>query len=241
MIYFHLGYNNFEDELYLPINPGSFQLANGQTVTTTEIIGLGEAAQIGNERLSTIEIASYFPLNPNSLCTYQNIPDPYVAVNKILGWQKSGRPIRLIISETPINMPVVIKDFTYQEEGGTRNVNFTLSLMEYKFVQVPKVTALVVEEHKIMKPPAVKTKRATKPINSKIYVTKSGDTLEIVARRLTGTYENAKVIEKDNKSIISYIKGSNGIFYLKPGLKLTINMGRMSTPSNKTSNTITMG
>ena len=51
-------------------------------------------------------------------------------------WRAAGKQIRLIITSTPINMPVLIESFEWGERAGTRDVEFTLNLKEYKPITI---------------------------------------------------------------------------------------------------------
>ncbi len=201
---FELSYNNFEDILTLPVNPGQYQINGGQTVNSTEVIGIGEVNQIGADKLRTIEITSFFPKYYGGYCNYEIGEDPYVHVGKILKWQESKRPIRLIITDTLINMPVAIQSFTYSESGGSGNVDFTLSLVEYKFLKVKSETASL-NDKKSLVSPIVKTNRPQDRRVPDYYVTQYGDTISAISKKLTGTFANAEVIYSQNKNRIQFI------------------------------------
>lgn len=202
---FTLSYNNFEEQLQLPVNPPGFTLNGSQIINTLEIVGIGEVSQIGNQGLKSLDITCFFPQKYASYCAYRDIPKPYEAVALIEKWRKSGRPIRLIVTDTPINMAVVIQDFKYGEEGGTRNVNYTLSLIEYKFLKVKQVqtyqTALKSSAEKI-EPPKSKNNRTTEKTAPGAYIVKSGDTLYKIAKLRTGNGANWRSIYEKNKSTI---------------------------------------
>ncbi|GAU79507.1 phage baseplate protein [Fusibacter sp. 3D3] len=222
---FELSYNNFEEILTLPVNPGQYQITGGQTVNTTEVIGIGEVNQIGANKLRTIEITSFFPKNYEGYCNYESGDAPYVHVEKILKWQKSQRPIKLIITDTPIHMPVAIQNFTYSESGGSGNVDFTLSLVEYKFLKVKSVTASL-DDGKVMISPIAKTNRPQDRSIPNYYTTKYGDTVSIISKKLTGTFANAEVIYSQNKNRIQFVNEKGTQLPLsspmKAGIKLAI-------------------
>jgi hypothetical protein len=106
-----MGFNNFEEQLQLPVNPPGFTINGSQIINTMEIVGLGEISQIGKGRLKTLEITCFFPKRYSGICAYRDIPDPYEAVEMIEKWRMSGKPIRLIITDTPVNLAMAIQDF----------------------------------------------------------------------------------------------------------------------------------
>lgn len=48
-------------------------------------------------------IESFFPKQQYSFCVYKEFLQPYDCINILLKWKDSGRPIRVIVTETPIN------------------------------------------------------------------------------------------------------------------------------------------
>ncbi len=47
-------------------------------------------------------------------------------------WKSRRVPIRLIITDTPINMACTIRNIEYGEQDGSRDVYYTLALEEFK-------------------------------------------------------------------------------------------------------------
>lgn len=136
---FWLSYNNFEEKIQLPVNPSKFRIRTGNKNTVVDIEGLGELNLIGGELLAELELASFFPAKYAPYCAYRGLPNPYDAVELIEKWRKTKQPIRLIITDTPVNMACAIESFEWGERGGTRDVNYTLLLKEYRFIEVKQV------------------------------------------------------------------------------------------------------
>ncbi len=205
---FSLSFNNFDEELILPVNPADFSIATGQKSTVINISNLGEISQIGGQELALFEIASFFPKQYGKHCTYVDIPDPYEAVEQILGWKEEKKPIRFIVTGTPINMACNIDKFEYGERAYTRDVSYTLSLKEYRFITIEKTEG---KDSKYLQ-----SRPTTKTI-PKTYTVKSGDCLFLIAKRLTGNADNWRKIYQVNKKIIG--KDPNLIL---PGQELKI-------------------
>ncbi len=208
MMQFLLSYNNFAEKLQLPVNPKEYMLGNPQKNSTVDIHGLGELNIIGNPGLRQISITSIFPYQYAPYCAYKDIPKPYDAVEQIKKWQATKRPIRLIITGTRINMPVSIENFEYGERGGSRDIEYTLDLKEYRFINVTQINDSAEES----------IRESDKEI-SKNYEVKDGDSLYIIAKRETGNSSNWPKIYEDNKNIIGTDPGS-----IKAGMKLVINV-----------------
>jgi LysM repeat protein len=205
---FLLSYNNNAERLQLPVNPSEFTISKSNINQTVNVNDVGEINIIGKPGLATISLAAFFPAQEYSFCQYKGFPEPYDCVKLIDSWRLSGKPIRLIITDTDINMAMAIETFEYSEKAGSRDIDFTLSLKEYRFLNIsnPQTTAV-----------SNNTVTAARPVTKeppKEYTVKSGDTLYMIAKRLTGNGANYKNIATKNS-----IKNPNIIY---PGQKLVI-------------------
>lgn len=189
---FYLSFNNGAEQLRLPVNPSSFQVSQKHNNTVVNISNLGELNLIGKAGLTTFTIESFFPAQEYYFCKYKGFPRPYECVKMIQNWKKQNKPIRLIITETLINYGVTIESFTFSEDDGTRDVNFTLTLREYVLVQSKSSNSNTTTSVKVPS-----TKRETKTIES-TYTVKKGDTLYTIAKKLTGDGSNYKAIASKN-------------------------------------------
>ena len=208
---FYLSFNNLEQQLRLPVIPSSFEITQRHNNTVVNITNLGEINLIGKSGLVAMTIQSFFPSKPYYFCKYQGFPLPFECVKLIQAWKNSGKPIRVIITGTPINYAMAIESFNYSESDGTGDVYFTLDLKEYVFVKAVKPQVKVTNNGTKVFIPT--TKRETKTI-PKSYTVKKGDTLYGIAKKLTGNASNAKAIAQRNK-----IKDINKIY---PGQVLVI-------------------
>ena len=105
---------------WTPTNPKSQEEFSCQSkkekyrlVTETfETVSQGELQLIGVPKLKGITISSFFPARD-----YPYLRDTSMKgweyVYKIDTWIEQKLPIRLIITDTPINMAVAVKDFDY--------------------------------------------------------------------------------------------------------------------------------
>lgn len=103
-------------------------------------------------------------------------------------------------------MAVAIESFKYGEEKGTRNINYSITLKEYKFLQVRDLTSASSNQT-----------RPTEKESPTTYTVKSGDSLWQIAKRLTGDGSNWSNIYNANKSVIG-----NNPNLIYPGQKLVI-------------------
>lgn len=211
-----LSYNNYEQSLQLPVHPPEIRVVVANLNRVIPIAQAGEILAIGRSGLAELEIASHFPAEWRPYCAYSDIPRPYDAVALIDSWRLSRRPIRLTITETPINMPVAIDHFEWGERAGSRDVDYTLQLTEFRFVTVQRVDAFVVKAPAGAGVAAATVRPDTKP-QAKTYTVKSGDSLSTIAKRVYGDSSRWQQIYIANKQAIGSDPNK-----LKVGLVLVI-------------------
>nr|DAP48642.1 MAG TPA: tail assembly protein [Caudoviricetes sp.] len=132
-----LGTDN--DKIRFPVVPSSLGVSRSADIKTNSIIKLGEVSSNGGMKLKTSEITSFFPNQEYSFCNYRNFMRPYEFSEKIQRWMYDKTPVRLIITGTPTNLLCYIADFDTNEQDGTRDLYFSLKLIEYKKIYVPQI------------------------------------------------------------------------------------------------------
>lgn len=193
-----------EDSLWLPVPPSEFNIPREINSSAFNVEGYGEVNFIGKRKLQTIGISSFFPKEAYYFCQYTKFPEPYDCVNLISKWQDNGEPIRLIISETPINMECSIERFEYGENDGTSDVNFQLDLKEYRRIEAACETVgkWGYSYDKVSVGDANSIINTVRPVTKTIpknYTVKSKDTLFHIAKKFTGSGMNYKnIAEKNN-------------------------------------------
>lgn len=128
-----LSINNREKVIYIPVLPSELMIQSPEQNETYQTIGLGEVNLIGNKGLKSLSFSSFFPEKSVS----------YAKHNEMFGWEYVNElenlrdrklPFRLVITETPINMPVTIDTFEYGLKAGTKDIQYSLELKEFRFM-----------------------------------------------------------------------------------------------------------
>lgn len=174
---FWLSWQNNTERFQLPVPPSNYSIDNKNINSVININEIGEVNMIGKSGLREISIDSFFPNREYYFCKTTPLA-PYDYINMILKWKQSQKPIRLIITDTPINIAAAIESFEYGEKDGTGDVYYSLGLKEYRFVNVS-------------------TKREVKAIPDK-YIVRDSDTLWKISKATTGSGDNYKKIAKNN-------------------------------------------
>ncbi|MFW5436254.1 LysM peptidoglycan-binding domain-containing protein [Paenibacillus apiarius] len=167
---FWLTRKNGAEKLWFPIPAREFRVDGTRHITKEYVNGAGEIALAGRKQLTTISFSSWIPAAPkNRFAQYPNYPKAYEFVAKLEKWKNDIVPCRFFITKTGVNFACHIEAFSYYERPGSRDVEFEMSLCEYRYLNE-----------------ATKTVQKQGRVIPKTYVFKNGDTIYLVARRIYG-------------------------------------------------------
>ena len=133
----YLGTDN--DKIRFPVVPSAIGVSRSNNIDTQAVIKLGEVPIFNGTSLKTIELTSFFPNQEYSFCDYTGFMKPYEFSDKIQKWMYEGKPLRIIVTDSPTNMQCLIQQFDTVEQDGTRDLYFTLNLLEYRPIEVPNL------------------------------------------------------------------------------------------------------
>lgn len=129
------------------------------------------------------------------------------------GFLLSQKPLRFIISETAVNVPVIVASHNSTFRGGEYgDVNFDLSLRTWSEMKVSKKAGSGTKSATVNKKPRTDMKE-----KKKTYTVKSGDSLSKIAKLELGDSSQWSRIYQLNKKVIG--QNPNAI---KPGQKLVL-------------------
>lgn len=125
----YLSVNNGETVMTLPVIPPQFTITKPQSTEQFETVSRGDLQLIGLPQLKGIVIESFFPIRDYPFLRDRS-KKGWEYVDMIDSWIEQKLPIRLVISDTPINMAVAVKDFEYtiQSDG---DLWYNLDLEEF--------------------------------------------------------------------------------------------------------------
>lgn len=214
---FWLSFNNNAEKLRLPVNPNGISVTSPFGIADVNVTHIGEFSIFGERGLKELSFSSFFPRDySQSYCEYDGFPLPTECVKMLEGWRDAKKPLRLIVTETDINIAVTIRDLKldYQKAAEMGDIYYTITLKEFhwqkerKSVDVASANAKSKSKQKADKRPAPLNKSDNK---NKTYTIKSGDSLSKVFGK-----DWRKVYEANKKTI-----GANPNV-IKPGQKLVI-------------------
>jgi len=204
-------------QLHLPVNPGEVTIRREKQYETVNILSLGEVDFPTGEKLKEISFSSFFPRDYDpGYCQYVDIPDPQIAMNQLTAWTVGEKPVRLIITETLINVLVLLITHVTTFKGGEPgDVYYDLSCRTWREVKARTAVEAVTP----VASPRITQQRPrpdVKPVQ-KVYVVKSGDSLWKIAKLQYGNGSKYSMIYNINKKIIG--PNPNNI---TPGMKLVM-------------------
>ena len=136
MVKVYLSINNNEEVILFPVSPEEYE--PNSPWNNREVVGLKQSLNlIGHKGLITLELKSFFPVREYPFLLNRSMWGMEY-VNTIERWRQRRLPMRLVItkdSETDINIPVTIEDFSYKT-GKDGDVYFTINFKEFAFVRV---------------------------------------------------------------------------------------------------------
>lgn len=173
-------YLNFGKKTKLPILPSSFEQQEGMNNTEININSFGSMNLLGKRGLKRLEIQSFFPAQKYSFCRCKpKKPGTYrKRFQKAMEKNKIGQ---CTVTGIGINFRCTIESFNFGKEDGTKDINYTISLVEYRG------------------PERVVTKGYKRK-----YIARKGENFYSISRKVFGTSKYAKKIAKANKKKVSY-------------------------------------
>lgn len=229
MISFFAKYN--DRIIQLPVNPESITISGQANNNTSDAVGQGQINDIGFARLKELSIESFFPARDNGE-GYINISGGFEGPNFYIKFfediKKDRKPFRLIVTQLDINMLVSVESFEHTYQFGTDDVDYKLTLKEYKEhnVRILKPVSngyMVVDSSgrnvSSVAPTTTNSNRTVEKSIPKQYTVISGDSLWKIAQKFLGSGSRWREIYtyNNNKNIIG---GNPNLIY--PGQVLSI-------------------
>ncbi|MFN1900464.1 LysM peptidoglycan-binding domain-containing protein [Clostridioides difficile] len=112
---------------------------------------------------------------------------------------EQGLILRYIITETDVNMEVIIESLKHGKQDGTNDVYFTLSLKEYKRIQIPSVNFSDGKITSVKDVPITKGFETKKQRTHKVV---KGDNLWSLSQKYYGNGDLYEKIVKANDKLI---------------------------------------
>ena len=202
---------NSKEQIKLPVNPSQFELDDPQLNQKITLLNVGEANQLGSVGLITGSLSSFFPSSSSPFYKRADrSPQEYLKL--LEKWKDSSQPVRLIVSDTGINIAMTIDNIHTIRYEGDKDIYYTIDLTEYKSLNVPtvKIKTSVKKTITAARPAAKSPKQKVKQQKKVTHTIKGGDTLWSIAVKYYGNGSKYPKIYNANKDAIEKAAKKHG-------------------------------
>ena len=190
-------------QFHFPVNPEEITIRREKQYETVNLISLGEIDFPQMEKVKEIAFSSFLPREYDpSYCRYPNPPNPQTAMNQLTTFMNRNKPLRLLITETAVNVPVLVSVHNSTFRGGEPgDVYFEIVCRTWREVKV-RTAAEAAGAAAKGKTAAVSAARPDlKPV-PKTYVVRPGDSLYKIAKLELGDGNKWRQIYEANRKTI---------------------------------------
>lgn len=183
--------------IHFPMNPERVTVQTGTKLHTFEVITLGDIALPRGRELDRVELEGLLPGRARSgTSMVKRWRAPNEIIREIEGWKNGGEKLRLLITETTINLDVYVESFRPEWGGGHGDARYSIALVQARDLVIPVREALVMEPE----PQPAAPRPAPPP--PKAYTVKSGDSLWAIAKQALGDGSRWPEVYEANKGVV---------------------------------------
>lgn len=163
--------------LVMPVTPEGYEFTVGRKMETVNISTLGDVFRPGGRSRWSKTIPFLLPAQAYSFMEPGTRAEPQYYLDQLKRWSLGDKPVRLIITETDINLLVYIEDVAAREQDGTGDRYVDVAVREYVNPETPAADT-----------PTRGVQRADSgaPEQEQSYTIQKGDTLGMICRRFYG-------------------------------------------------------
>jgi len=120
------------EELVMPVTPPGFQLTVGRLVQSIDMAQIGQVNLPGVQALFNEQVEFLLPAEERNYTVPGYTGDPYSIIDQLVRWSNDGDVLRFIVTDTPVNYPVLLPPVQFRAEGGAGDLIVTLTLRQYR-------------------------------------------------------------------------------------------------------------
>ena len=144
------------------------------------------------------------------------------------GWYRKGTRLRLLITETTINMDVTISNFEPEIEGGFGDIKYSIDFAQYRDLKMYTASEMNVTTYEKKTTPRAKGSEKKSTSSGTSYTIKQGDNLWAIARKAYGDGSKMSKIYEANAEVLDAAarkygrKDSDKGYWIYPGVQIVI-------------------
>ncbi|MBR2934913.1 MAG: LysM peptidoglycan-binding domain-containing protein [Oscillospiraceae bacterium] len=163
--------------LTMPVTPPDYDFAVGRKMETINISALGEVFRPGGRSRWSRTFPFLLPAHEYSFMEPGTRAEPQYYLDQLKRWSLDDKPVRLIITETDINLLVYIEDATVREQDGSGDRYVDVAVREFVDPLTPIVGVAV---------QGARQSADGAPEQEQSWSIKKGETLGMICRRFYG-------------------------------------------------------
>lgn len=127
-----------EEKLTLPVTPWKYSVQTEQNNKIVDILDFGENLIFGNTKLKRLKVSCFLPkMSHEYSFVVGDNRDPDECVDLITKWKEGKTPIRVIVTDSPVNLMMAVDSFDYREKDGTRDIYYEANFVETREWNIP--------------------------------------------------------------------------------------------------------
>ncbi len=119
-------------EQIMPVTPPDFYVEDGRQIETLDMTDAGQVHLPGLGGLFEERLEFLLPSSARNYAAGNWTGEPYAVVNRLSEWSNRGDVLRMIVTGTPVNYPILLGPVRYGQKDGTGDVYVTLELRRYR-------------------------------------------------------------------------------------------------------------
>jgi len=187
-----------DERFQFVMTPEEVRVKSTANFRTYNVVELGEVNIPKGEKLTAVSWRGILPgqrMTAYPFVDAGNWRSPDDAIKLLDRWRKSGTKLRLLITETPVNVDVYIKAFDTTFKGGLGNVSYDISLTAAKVLQVMTVAEADAQQPTLETAAELNDRPHMSPLEN--FLVNDPDTVWTAAQVLTGNGGDwASLLEK---------------------------------------------
>ena len=185
-----------EERFVLPVTPWRYQYQTAQENKTYDILDTGEVLVFGNSKLTRLKFSCFFPATKHKYpFVVGDTKETDECVALITKWRTSKSPVRVIITDSPINLQMAIMTADFYEKDGSRDIYYNLEFTEYRDFNTRQSNAIQTVDSLSGLRDRPNADRTLSEVTN--FVGKTQDILE-ACKAAQGTFENLPLIMTAN-------------------------------------------
>ena len=117
--------------LTMPVTPPDYEFAVGRKMETVNVSALGDVFRPGGRSRWSRSFPFLLPAQEYRFMEPGTRAEPQYYLDQLKRWSLADQPVRLVITETDVNLLVYIEDVTVREQDGSGDRYADVAVREY--------------------------------------------------------------------------------------------------------------